>query len=66
MKRLSDPQFFCLWAIALGSHGSGSNPRTLDSLRRRDLIWGSSHQGEWIWETTHLGESVVDGDERSK
>ena len=63
--RLTDSQFDCLWGLFLGSKGSGSNARTLESLRRRGLAMARRHQGEWVWETTPAGETCIDHDERS-
>lgn len=62
--RLSDTQFNCLWALALGSKGTGSNPHTLTSLRRRGLATVRQHQGEPLWETTTTGEAVLNADGR--
>lgn len=62
---LSDLQLTCLWALALGSRGFGSNARTLESLRRLGLATVRHHQGGRLWEITESGEAVVDL-ERSK
>lgn len=64
-RRLSDAQLTCLWALALGSKGSGSNARTLHSLLRRGLATVRHHQGAPLWETTTAGESVLDTDPRA-
>lgn len=64
-RRLSDAQLICLWALALGSKGSGSNARTLASLLRRGLATVRHHQGALLWETTTAGESVLDNDPRA-
>lgn len=64
-SRLSDSQFDCLWALNLGSKGSGSNARTLESLRRRGLALARMHQGEWLWEATVKGDVLVELDGRA-
>ena len=64
-RKLSDSQFDCLWALALGSKGSDSNARTLESLRRRGLAMVRQHQGEPLWEATEAGSSAVYSDPRS-
>lgn len=65
MKKLSDTQFDCLWALFLGSKGSGSNARTLESLRRLGLATVRRHQGEWLWEATEAGSAYIYADPRS-
>ena len=66
LSRLTDSQFDCLWALALGSKGSGSNARTLESLRRRGLAHVRRHQGMALWEPTAAGEEVVGSDHRGR
>lgn len=65
-RRLSDSQFDCLWALFLGSKGSGSNPRTLESLRHRGLATVRRHQGEMLWEASATGEALIADDERAQ
>lgn len=65
LARLTDSQFDCLWALSIGSKGSASNARTLESLRRRGLATVRMHQGEWLWETSSAGESLINTDERA-
>lgn len=64
MTRLSRVQQMTLWAVACGSGGSGSNPRTLESLRTRGLIRGMEGHVDgrrgWQWKTTPEGEVAVD------
>lgn len=62
---LSDSQFNCLWGLALGSKGTRSNARTLESLRRRGLATVRNYQGEPLWETTDAGVDAVYADPRS-
>ena len=64
-RKLTDSQLNCLWALSLGSKGSGSNARTLESLRRRGLATWRQHQGESLWETTSAGEAHLDSDART-
>lgn len=61
-RTLTDSQLNCLWALGLGSKGSGSNARTLESLRRRGLATVRRHQGEWLWETSPAGEVLLETD----
>lgn len=63
--KLTDSQFDCLWALAIGSRGAGSNARTLESLRRRGLATVRQHQGEQLWEATDAGSSAIYCDPRS-
>lgn len=63
--KLTDSQFDCLWALFLGSRGSGSNARTLESLRRQGLATMRRHQGELLWEATSAGCALIDHDQRS-
>lgn len=65
MRKLTDSQFDCLYALALGSKGHGSNARTLESLRRHGLATVRRHQGEWLWETSPTGDFYLDIDPRS-
>jgi hypothetical protein len=64
-RKLTESQFVCLWALSIGSKGSASNARTLESLRRRGLAMVRKHQGEWLWEATAAGESLINADERA-
>ena len=63
--KLTNSQFDCLWALALGSKGAGSNARTLESLRRRGLATVRQHQGEPLWDATDAGATAVYSDPRS-
>jgi hypothetical protein len=64
-RRLTDSQFDCLWGLSLGSRGSASNKRTLESLHSRGLATVRMHQGEMLWEASAAGEALIARDERS-